>query len=350
MPSFPLFAFVATMSCRGFPPSVTAGEQGNEGLDGQIDSLADQRTWSRPSRPAVPCRSPWCMGDRRGPAASGLQGSTPPCVTRPTALHCTRGASRRGNIAMPRIFVSYRREDSESVAGRLHDRLEAHFGRDNVFFDIATIPFGVDFREHLERAVAQCDILLAVIGEAWLEARYRDGPRQGQRRLDDEADFVRIEVESALARDIPVIPVLVGKATMPGERDLPEGLLRGLAFRNAAEVRSGRDFNNHVGRLIRGIEQLVEEDQQWRETRREDEDIESAVSPPPKPRRTPPKWLKWLLIVEGVLVSLVLITFGINSGMQHGWLQGIASTVCAAVLMGLLVLFVIVGSRQKRKE
>jgi hypothetical protein len=157
---------------------------------------------------------------------------------------------------MPKIFISYRREDSEHVTGRIHDRLEPHFGRENVFLDVDTIPYGVDFREHLDREVSRCDILLAVIGDGWLDIRFKEGGRQGQRRLDDPGDFVRIEIESTLTRDIPVIPLLVGRATMPGLQELPEALQK-LAFRNAAEVRSGRDFHDHVGRLIRGIEYLV---------------------------------------------------------------------------------------------
>ena len=156
---------------------------------------------------------------------------------------------------MPKIFLSYRREDSEHIAERLYDRLEAHFGRDSLFMDIDTIPFGVDFRDYLDQAVGQCDILLAVIGQGWLEARHQKGPRQGQRRLEDPADFVAIEIGSALARKIPVIPVLVAGAVMPAEVQLPD-CLRALAYRNAAEVRSGRDFRDHVDRLIRGIEHL----------------------------------------------------------------------------------------------
>jgi formylglycine-generating enzyme required for sulfatase activity len=157
---------------------------------------------------------------------------------------------------MPKIFISYRRDDSEHVTGRIHDWLGPRFGRENVFLDVNTIPFGVDFREHLDRAVSKCDILLAVIGDGWLDIRFTEGARQGQRRLDDPGDFVRIEIESALTRGIPVIPLLVGRATMPGQQELPEGL-RQLAFRNAAEVRSGRDFHDHVERLMRGIEYLV---------------------------------------------------------------------------------------------
>ena len=98
---------------------------------------------------------------------------------------------------MPKIFISYRREDSEHITGRLYDRLEPRFGRDNVFLDIDTIPFGVDFRDHLGEAVGRCDLLLVIIGEQWLDARYISGPRSNQRRLDDPSDFVRIEIESA---------------------------------------------------------------------------------------------------------------------------------------------------------
>jgi formylglycine-generating enzyme required for sulfatase activity len=160
---------------------------------------------------------------------------------------------------MPKIFISYRREDSEHITGRICDHLEARFGHENVFLDVNAIPFGVDFREHLDRAVGQCGVLLAVIGEQWLDVRHREGAKQGRRRLDDPADFVRIEIESALARGIPVVPVLVGRADMPGEEELPQGLLRKLAYRQAAEVRSGRDFRDHVDRLIRGIELLLQE-------------------------------------------------------------------------------------------
>jgi len=174
---------------------------------------------------------------------------------------------------MPTIFISYRREDSSDSAGRVYDRLEAHFGREAVFMDVDTIPFGIDFREHLAQAVGRCDILLAVIGENWLTAYHKEGPRQGQRRLDDPSDFVRIEIQSALARGIPVIPVLVGKAVMPREQELPEGL-KELAYRNAAEVRTGRDFNGHADRLIRGIAQLSQQRSAEQAARQQREETE----------------------------------------------------------------------------
>jgi len=148
---------------------------------------------------------------------------------------------------MSKIFLSYRRDDSAGIAGRIYDRLRAHFGSDAVFMDIDNIPFGVDFREHIDTAVGQCNVVLAVIGTKWA------GETDAHRRLDDPKDFVRIELESALHRDLPVIPILIGHARMPAEADLPPSLTR-LAFRNAIDVDQGRDFDHHVDRLIRGIE------------------------------------------------------------------------------------------------
>jgi formylglycine-generating enzyme required for sulfatase activity len=148
---------------------------------------------------------------------------------------------------MAKIFISYRRQDSAGVAGRIYDRLRAHFGDEAVFMDIDTIPFGEDFREQIGAAVSQCEVVLAVIGSRW------SWNTKTRRRIDDPRDFVRIELEAALERNLPVIPILVDHARMPGEGDLPASLSR-LAFRNALELDQGRDFHSHVDRLIRGIE------------------------------------------------------------------------------------------------
>jgi hypothetical protein len=153
---------------------------------------------------------------------------------------------------MPKIFISYRREDSNAFAGRLFDRLQARFGAESVFMDIDSIPMGVNFQQHLAAAVSACDVMLALIGEEWLTAN-----RNGQRRLDDPGDFVRTEIESALNRGIPVVPILIGRASMPREQDLP-GALKPIAFRNAAQIDVGLGFSNHVDRLIRHLELLVE--------------------------------------------------------------------------------------------
>jgi formylglycine-generating enzyme required for sulfatase activity len=151
---------------------------------------------------------------------------------------------------MPKIFISYRRDDSAGMAGRLYDRLKARFGRKNVIMDIDAIPLGVDFRERLRRDVDQCNVVLAVVGREWFGRT-----PEGGRRLDDPKDYVRVELETALARGIPVIPVLIDKVSMPAEAELPPSLA-GLSYRNAIMVDHGVDFHGHADRLIRGIEQV----------------------------------------------------------------------------------------------
>jgi hypothetical protein len=149
------------------------------------------------------------------------------------------------------IFVSYRRQDSGDATGRIYDRLVQHFGRESIFKDVDSIPLGMDFRNVLGDAVGQCDLLLAVIGHQWLKIQ-NEGPA---RRLDNPRDFVRIEIESAMQRDIPVIPLLVQGAGMPGENDLPRSL-QALVYRNAISIRPDPDFHHDVDRLIKGIELL----------------------------------------------------------------------------------------------
>ena len=102
-----------------------------------------------------------------------------------------------------RIFINYRRADSEGYAGRIYDRLAPHFGADAIFMDVEVIDAGVDFVRVLEEAVQSCDVLVALIGRSWLNIK----DEQGGRRLDNPADFVRVELAAALSRDIRVIPV-----------------------------------------------------------------------------------------------------------------------------------------------
>src|SRR5262245_55391908 len=109
---------------------------------------------------------------------------------------------------MPRVFISYRRDDSAHITGRIFDRLRAHFGDKVLFRDVDTIPYGRDFREVIREAVEDCTVLLAVIGPVWVDSRNEEG----ERRLDDPYDFVRLEIETALKRGITVIPLLVAPA------------------------------------------------------------------------------------------------------------------------------------------
>ena len=144
---------------------------------------------------------------------------------------------------MPKIFVCHRREDAADVAGRIFDWLVLNYGGQQILKDLDSIPLGVDFREHLDRMVAECDVLLAVIGPRWL------GGRGDRSRLEEPRDFVRIEIESALARQIPVVPLFVGGASMPPEEDVPESI-RPFVYRNGVPVRPDPDFHRDMSRVI----------------------------------------------------------------------------------------------------
>jgi hypothetical protein len=126
-----------------------------------------------------------------------------PLIPVPTAPSETSPDSRS-------IFVSYRRLDSADITGRIYDRLVQHFGKASIFKDVDSIPLGIDFRKHLQNSVGQCSVLLAIIGKNWLAAADKGKPR-----LNDAKDHLRIELETALQRDIPIIPVLVQGATVP---------------------------------------------------------------------------------------------------------------------------------------
>jgi TPR repeat protein len=150
------------------------------------------------------------------------------------------------------VFISYRREDSAGYAGRIRDRLIQKFSSAQVFMDVDNIEPGLDFVEILGERVGDCDVLLAVIGKNWMNCR----DAEGNRRLDDANDFVRIEIESALGRNVRVIPTLVDGATMPRGDDLPDGL-KPLARRNAVEISHTR-FDSDAERLVRALTQIEE--------------------------------------------------------------------------------------------
>jgi hypothetical protein len=139
------------------------------------------------------------------------------------------------SIALGAIFISYRRSDSAGESGRLSDDLIARFGARSVFMDVDAIQPGRDFRKAIHDNVGGCSIFLAVIGPDWLEVRNA----AGLRRLDNENDYVRLEIATALRRDIPVIPVLVRGARMPKADQLPEEI-RDLAYRNSVELTHAR--------------------------------------------------------------------------------------------------------------
>jgi TIR domain len=147
-----------------------------------------------------------------------------------------------------KVFISYRREDSRYQAHRIYDAFVRALPPDTVFMDIDTIPPGADFVEILEGWVQQCDVLLALIGPNWLGSI---DPRSSLRRLDNPEDFVRIEIRGALARKIPVVPVLLDATGMPTATELPDDI-KALRRRNAEFV-DFRTFDADVQRLIKRL-------------------------------------------------------------------------------------------------
>jgi tetratricopeptide (TPR) repeat protein len=147
---------------------------------------------------------------------------------------------------MSRIFISYRRVDSPAEAGRIYDYLEKTFGQSSIFKDVDAIDFGDDFRNRIQQAVGQCEILLAVIGKTWLQVLQA-------KTATNQTDWVKLEIETALARDIRVIPVLLDGVDMPASEDLPSSL-QPLTYRNAARVRHDPDFRSDMARLQKRIE------------------------------------------------------------------------------------------------
>jgi hypothetical protein len=156
-----------------------------------------------------------------------------------------------------RIFISYRRDDSRGYAGRLQGDLSRRYTDEHVFRDIE-IPPGADFGEYITSLVDKCNVVLAIIGPGWLDARNGEG----ERRLDNPQDWVRLEIERALARDgVEVIPVLVDGARLPPREELPESLLA-LRRRNAFELSDRRwdydveELGKHLDGLLRGTSAL----------------------------------------------------------------------------------------------
>ena len=187
---------------------------------------------------------------------------------------------------MAKVFVSYRREDSAPYAGRICDRLENALGSDHVFIDVEDIAPGIDFVQTLENTVGRCDVLVAVIGPRWLEILQSRG---------DDPDYVEHEIAAALRRGITVIPVLVGGAAMPSDRDLPESL-KGFARRQAVVARDD-DFDKASTELLRSVERAV--------------------------ARQSPKRLLWGVVAAGVIIAIVGASVLLFQSKERAALDGV---------------------------
>jgi TIR domain len=192
-----------------------------------------------------------------------------------------------GERSHGRIFISYRREDTAYAAAWLYERLAERLGEEQVFKDVDSIDLGDDFAAVITEAVASCDVLLALIGDEWLSVRND----QGRRRLDDPDDFVRLEVEAALARDVRVIPILVDGAPLPAPEELPPGV-RPLVRRQALELSPSR-FDFDTARLLGVLERSLAE--------RRGDGVAQAISPAPVARA--PGRVRRVALVAGALTA-----------------------------------------------
>jgi hypothetical protein len=150
-------------------------------------------------------------------------------------------------MMMAAIVISYRREDSKWIADRIFDRFESHYGKGNVFMDIDSIPFGLDFRDHIHATLDRCDVMVALVGHNWI------GKDQAGDHILVETDWVRIEIEAALKKKIPVIPLLIDGSRMPKPGELPDSL-KDFAFRNAAGL-DRENFRMQMDKIIASIDQ-----------------------------------------------------------------------------------------------
>jgi hypothetical protein len=147
------------------------------------------------------------------------------------------------NPYMATIFLSYRRTDSPQAC-RVHQWLAQRFGNDAVFMDVADIPFAVNFRNYIQQEISNSKVLIALIGSGW------------QKRIREENDPVRMEIETAIANHVPVLPVLIGNTPMPDAEALPTSIAM-ISSQNAITVGVSYDFYTHMQALVPKIEAIL---------------------------------------------------------------------------------------------
>jgi hypothetical protein len=209
-----------------------------------------------------------------------------------------------------KIFISYRRRDDPGGAGRLFDALNEAFEPGRLFLDVDSIEPGQDFVEVIEDRVAKSAVLLAVIGQHWVDA----SDDSGNRRLDNAQDYVRIEIESALKQNTRVIPVLIGDTKMPAAELLPDSI-RKLARHNAVMLRYER-FRDDMAHLVGALKHALGDD--------------LAPTPPPNPQSQP--------MAVFAAASLPVGVPGTGSGTGMDFLHARAPLVACAIAFIALAL------------
>ena len=198
-----------------------------------------------------------------------------------------------------KIFLSYRRDDTAGHAVHLREDLTERYGEGNVFMDIGMKP-GVPWQDEIERKIGSCDAFVALIGPRWLTA----ADSKGRRRLDDPKDHLRREIEAAVWREVPLIPVLVEDAEMPTEEDLPTSLAP-LSQRHALEIRNtSRRYD--VAQLFESLDEVA---------------AGKAPPPPPPPPPDPPppqRPSRAVLIAAALLLVALAVLAGVLVYIRDG--------------------------------
>jgi len=220
---------------------------------------------------------------------------------------------------MGAVFINYRREETAGEARALFNDLVAELGEGSVFMDVDNIALGRDFREVIQERLASSDLMLALVGKNWVNATNRSG----RRRLDDANDFVRLEIENALKRNIPVTPVLLQGAQMPSVEELPESL-RAFAYRNGFELTHNRwesDVHEMMKRLGLGVSQearapsrkeaAATASPRTADASARSPSIEPRVGGPGPTLALPPGRSRWPLLVGAVAVAIALSSGGL---------------------------------------
>ncbi len=184
---------------------------------------------------------------------------------------------------MRSIFISYRRDDAKLMVDRLVDRLRAVFGNEVVFRDVDSIQIGQDFRTQITESMRDAKVCLVVIGPQWITPA-----TDGQRRIDNPADPLRVEIESAFRLKVPIIPILVQNTLMPREQELPESINQ-LVYYNAVRLREDPDFQHDFDQLVTAITHYIPKP--------------ANKLPRPGIRRFP-----WLSGILGAILVIVLAT------------------------------------------
>ena len=194
-----------------------------------------------------------------------------------------------------RVFVNYRRRDTRHVAGRLRDLIVDRFGEGSVFVDVESIEPGMSYVRAINAAVGNCDVMLVLIGDQWLES----SDDQGRRRIDDPTDRLRLEIEAGLSHQTRVIPVLVDSASMPTAQDLPTSL-RPLASHQSIRL-DHESFRSDAERLLRAVEPMA--------------NVHSGASGTQTPgqENATQRAARWMSVA--LLITVVLSLFALRSGV-----------------------------------